>query len=228
MDVGVDTEKLPVFLWLCGTGLQIWAKKVLRIDQEIAHAKNLGRLARSRPVWIVLLGFVCFGFCFIGWCVFGLFFSWVPWLVIEGILPAQTLFPEVHDAQLCTPQGHPEQSIQSHQFTSMKSVLITLIGCSPFSWISWIFPVPRPKMTVPILFQIPQLAELWGSSGERLFEGDECAQKCICFLSRFVLSAGLTVMLGCSCVLLEINENCSSETESRFQSFPSALKLLTV
>lgn len=136
MDVGIDTEKLPVFLWLCGTGLQIWAKKVLRIDQEIAQVKNLGRLACSSPVWIVLLGFVCFGFCFIGWCVFGLFFSRVPWLVTEGILPAQTFFPEVHDAQLCTPQGHPEQSIQSHQFTSMKSVLITLIGCSPFSWIS--------------------------------------------------------------------------------------------
>lgn len=44
----------------------------------------------------------------------------------------------------------------------------------------------------------------------------------------FVFPTGLTVMLGCSCVVPEINESCSSETESRFWSFLSAVKLLAV
>lgn len=39
------------------------------------------------------------------------------------------------------------------------------------------------------------------------------------------LSVGFTVMLGCSSAGLEINENCRFETESRFQSFLSVLRL---
>lgn len=106
----------------------------------------------------------------------------------------------------------------------------TLAGCSQFSWIPHNLPVLSPRIPALLLSlgDIPELIELCGSSGERPLEGDECVPNWICFLYQFGLSAGLTAMLGCGCALPEINENCSSETESRFQSFLSALKLLTV
>lgn len=110
----------------------------------------------------------------------------------------------------------------------MKSALTSLaVLHSAEFWLSWIYPkLLQCHVPKEMLCFLPGGDAIAQRDGRQLRWGTLwMCPEWVCFLSWFVLSVGLTVMLGCSSAGPEINENWRFETESRFQSFLSALRL---